>query len=214
MFTTGSLNLDGSNIVNGNVVTAINFYDPNDPTSSATPNPTINGVKFTGVAYNASSLAYTFTVNQGAGGIDDNRAGGVATTDAVYPLVYSGVYAYAGESLAVNNLTIGHTYSLQLFFDSYDPDIPGYLRASNATDGAVTSATIFTPGPGFITDTFTATSATETVAINPSLNGYPDEFSGFVLADSVPEPSTWVMSLLLAGIGGLALVRRHRAKTA
>ena len=206
MFTTGSLNLNGSNIVSGNVVTAINFYDPNDPTSSATPNPTINGVTFTGAAYNASSLAYTFTPN--SGGIDNNRAGGVSTTDAVYPLVYSGVYAYVGESLAVNNLKIGHTYSLQLIFDSSDS------RASNATDGTVTSATIFTPGPGFITDTFTATSATETVTINPSQNGYPDEFSGFVLADSVPEPSTWVASVILAGMGSLVLVRRHRAKTA
>jgi len=221
IFTTGSLASNGSNIENtGTILDAINFYDPvygiygnlpaasnpNNPSNGGTPNPTLNGVAFTGEAYNASLPGYTLTLTGPNVGIDDNRAGGVLSTDAIYPLVFSGVYSYYSSTpyahLSVNDLTPGKTYSLQLFFDSEAGD----TRSLFATDGSASSSTVTTPGPQFITDQFTATSSSETVALTYTAT-LPVELSGFVLTttEAAPEPSTWTM--LLSGAGLLAFWR-------
>jgi hypothetical protein len=215
-----------SDILNTGVVQAVNFYDAGsgdmpsaqEITSTTNADPTVNGVTFTGVTYTSGTAPVTpgFSITN-IGGTDDARNGGVPDTDALFGLVYTGLFG-ANMDLTLNDLVSGDTYSLQLVFDSYDGDATtdrGNTVTDNSSD--VTSDQVATGpnlGAGSITDTFTVTGVgTTTHSVTIVGGSFPSEFSGFVLSNTtVPEPSTW--ALLLGGAAALASFQVLRRKQA
>jgi hypothetical protein len=208
-FTTGSLALNGSNVENVGMV-----FDAIDLTAGeGYPTLTLNGVTFTQVAgMNGGTTGPDFTLSNL--GTDGGRAGGVATTDAVYNLVNDGTYNNSGgtnysQTLTLTGLMPGQEYAAQLFFDTGSGDD----RAATVTDGSQTSgeaevnnSTTPPSGPQFITDVFTASGSglttSESLVINsPPGFGEPLQFSGFVV-ETAPEPGTDA----LLGVGLIALL--------
>ncbi len=219
IFSSGSLKLDGSNIINydGTDFEAINFYSGDDTSYlTAGHSVTINGITFTGVTGGSNLSGPDFSLTDV--GIDSGRAGGVTSSNTVYPLVLDGTYNNNGsanqtQTLTLENLTSGVEYSAQLFFDASDT---GAGRSASVTDGTQTSSVVTAGtafGPQYITDTFTAgSSGIESLLINDATSyggKSPLELSGFVV-EEVPEPSTWALLVvsLTASLAWFARLRR------
>jgi len=217
-FTTGIVTGDSSVETVGTVVEAYNF-------GGATK--TINGVTFIGTNnINGTFTGYTMNgpgIDTTGGGIVPTVGGGVDSnlSASLQNLEASGVHNSAGNlTFSVTGLTIGQSYSLQLFINANASD----ARSQAFKDGAVTSPTVTAGGnkagnpsfnggnntgnnPPFIIDTFTASSTSETLAAQFG-GGAGAQFSGFVL-ELVPEPSTWAM--LGLGVAALIFAARHKA---
>jgi len=199
-FTTGPLNLDGSNIITlGPVVYAFNL----DGGANST---TLNGITLTGInSITTSSPDFSITGSPGYDGTlnkDGNASDPLVPGDPLYTLQENG--AYYALTLTLDSLSPGQEYAVQLTIGEQ----PGDSRSQSYTDGTVTSPTVYAhSGPQYILDTFTATSSSEVLQASTG-GGQGAQLTGFVL-ESVPEPASWtLMGLGLAGLVFLSASRR------
>jgi hypothetical protein len=207
--TNGALALDGSNILDlGPVVYAYNL-DGN----GAGATTTVGGVTFTGTAVlSGAGPNGDFSIQgnghdgTGGSGLVPNQS---LSTQAVTLLNEQGVYQMS--SFALNNLTVGTTYHLQLVIDAQTPDNRQvtYTDITNPLD-TVSSGSIEAgvTGPQYIDEVFEATATSEDFSVGGSGPNGEAQLSGFVL--ETPEPSTYAM--LFGGLGMLVLVSRFRSK--
>jgi hypothetical protein len=191
VFTNDALTANGSNIETaGPVLFAYNF-DYNSTSA------TVNGINFVGINLTNGSTSF-FSIN--GGGMDGTGGGDSGDTAAVQTLNENGVYG--GSTYVLKGLTSGVTYAAQFIFDADGID----NRYVALKDESATSATVTggIPGPQYITDTFVASSATETLT-RADDGGL--QLSGIVV-ETLPEPGTW--ALMSLGLVGLAAFHRLR----
>jgi hypothetical protein len=191
-FTNGAAATNGSIEDVGSILYAFNF----DNTGTAA-DVTINGVPFVGTSITNGSTT-DFSID--GGGMDGTGGGDSSDSSQVKLLNENGVYG--GSTYVLKGLTIGTTYAAQFIFDA-DPIDNRYVAL---TDGTQTSNTVTggVPGPQYITDTFTATGAMETLT---RANDGGLQLSGFVV-ETVPEPGTW--ALMGLGLAGFVLLARRK----
>ena len=230
---------DGSNtsILNnsGDVLAAVNFGPAvarTGPFTNANPNPatTINGIVFTAVsgaaAITNSSLGGSITYSLNTAGIDSNRQSAVDYTAAasLYSLVYD-VARTGGNGtpmvLSFSGLNIGTAYSVQMVFsaDNLNGNVNDrslYVTTSPPAGTGTPPASGYdlnygpTSGPGLLTATFTADSATQTFTLSNINEGNQRvSLAGFVLASNqvIPEPGSCALVALASVIG---IGRRRR----
>jgi hypothetical protein len=198
--TSGALALDGSNILTvGPVVYAYNLDN-----GGSAENTTVNGITFIDSGtFSGTDPSTNFSI--GGNGFDGTGGSGLVpnqglSTQAVATLNREGVYIMS--SFALNNLTEGTTYSLQLVIDAQTPD-NRQVTYTDITDplNPVSSGSIEAgvTGPQYIDEVFKATGTSEKFAVGGSGPNGEAQLSGFVL--ETPEPSTYAMML-----GGLVLL--------
>ena len=207
------------------------------------PDTVVNGVSFVG---STGFDRATGTISFGAAPItvtgaqaNDDHWGPVAPAswDAGYAaLVRQAAYSQNGGQSAnmqilIDGLTLGSTYSVQLFEPFWDHNWATAFAGGSATSALVNLAGDAWPGlgaaslPQFVTGTFVANSASQAIRLT-SPGGYvifdaiqvrtlatfqPHPIDSQLLLDSaVPEPASW--ATMLAGFGALGMaMRRKRA---
>lgn len=166
-------------------------------------NLVVNGVTFYTLA-NATNFSAT-----SAGNASD--FGGFSSGDTTYDhLINSAVFTPAdgsARSLTINNLVVGHSYTVQLFTPAWDADWPTkYTSGANTVDMGNTAS-----APTYVSGTFTATSTSLTIAYQ-STTGFYGMLAAASVRDvsAVPEPSTYATLAGAAGLIATAVVRRRR----
>jgi hypothetical protein len=191
----------------GNTAFAFSFYDENNATTSS-----VNGVTFGGVFTDPTTGVGFSYDNLGSG--DQNGTTLTASTGGTpisqnYVNILTNLHynSNATSDLVFTGLTKGDSYELQVFGGG------GATTTETLTDGTASGSLAYGSGnnpgdTGFVNETFTAASSTETVAVS---NTSYIVFNAVNLQDTtVPEPSTYAM--LFGGIGLLVLVSRLRNK--
>jgi hypothetical protein len=174
----------------------------------------INGTTLSGVSLDYSGGA-------GFGGSDS--PGGTAMDSATTPLMESYVFSHGGTlTFDISGLSsyIGDTFTLVTYAAGDSNGQGSNLTLTAGGTGGNTSTTLTTSatdrkisiGLGDAYNTFTGTLSGSTLTVHAAaLGGNYNGLNGFQLQlnpASVPEPSTY--ALLLAGFGGLLLIRRIR----
>ena len=172
---------------------------------------TVNGVTFGAFTGNASGDTMSFPNQDGGFGDGAAESSYRALSTAYQNLLYYGAWAYPSNTatITLNNLTIGHTYQVQVFAN--DSRSAGFGRSMALTGSSTVldyNTTEAVGGVGqFAIGAFTADSTSQELGFSsstetPQLNGLS------LRVTAVPEPSTY--ALVLGGILNLSLIRRRR----
>jgi hypothetical protein len=210
--TTGTL-LDAVNASPSNLTVAgITFAAQSGQTSA--------GGGLENYTYNDGGIisvqnAYNGIVRTGGsvpGGFNASYAGLVNAGYAIAPVW--GAAKNAGSSILISNLAVGSQYEVQIFMPFWNANWGQSFSSGGSNASAVIYASTGGTDPGYITGTFTADAASQTIYINPTsdagvLGAYQvRDLSG---ATDAPEPASLAMlASSLAALGGL---RRKRRRT-
>jgi len=150
--------------------------------------------------------------------------GNTANDNALENVMRSIRWSGAGTdvvTVALDNLTIGNTYSLQLLFAEsccnrgFDISVEGSQIVDNFSAYSLQGSTNNTSLGAFARYEFTAQDATLNIALGGAASGYPDNnpiLNGLTLENttsvSVPEPSTFA----ILALGLIGLVSRRTKK--
>ena len=193
---------------NGSLIGAFNVGD------TGVAAATLNGVNFQSFAVPNGSAGATvgnFTIATAPAGANNIGFGlGAAPfstlSSAYQTFLASGLHQGFGFTLTISGLNVGTQYEFQWWANSSNA---GQATSSATAGNTVTLLTRNPEGPGsvgqFALGTFTANSATQSVAFGgslPTLNGFQ--------VRQVPEPSTW--ALLGLGLPALLASRRRNRK--
>jgi hypothetical protein len=186
--------------------------------------PTVNGVDFTGLdisSGSASSGDFSLSLAASILGSVSNTSGGSTAPFSGLSTSYQDLLSWASHgslTITMSGLTVGDSYLFEWWTDnSADP-------ASEAVDGddgryTLKTAPHSTGTAGelgqFVTDSFTADGATQTIKLSAPPHGGSAEINAFQLRDAsssgsaaTPEPSSAV--LMAFGVFGLIAGFRRR----
>ncbi len=178
---------------------------------------TVNTVTFAAGSYSDGNTVtlgdLTMSTSGDYGSINSyNGYGYGSVTDANYQrlLTYgSGMTQNkAGSTIALtmNNLTMGSTYAVQLWYNDARGDGVGRTEVFSSTDGTTTTSTTLSANVGtaaapaagqYVIGTFTADGASQVITAVASINAQVNA----IQLRQVPEPSS--IALLAVGIAGL-----------
>jgi len=199
------------------------------------PDTTINGVTFQGIQMtfaNPLSFGAGNTMTETTPGYSLGEVGLGGSVPAPFNNLSGSYKAMLSEAAFSNNastvqlklsgLTVGNQYEIQWWTNVSGDGWACPLTQATAGNSVTLNANAAGVGGGlgqFVTGSFTATSASETVNFdnvspNADADGYGPVINGFELrdVDAVPEPSTWLLLTLGApALVGMARMRRAKA---
>ncbi len=193
-----------SSSVPGDVLTTGTFVVAESAADSAL---TVNGVTF---AQNGTANDLSFTY-QGNFHFTGGTTPPASVADSAYNTLltwtnYTTTGFSGGGIITLSNLIMGDTYRVQIWTPFTDITYPTTLSAGNSVDMGNSAGV-----SRWVIGTFTADSATQTIAYNPSPTYAADSMAAVALYDitAIPEPAEYAAALGAVGLG-LALAARRK----